>query len=144
LLLKKEEVIRPQTVSTIKNVINQIQSNFGFWNSEIDKEFYKANKILNKIYPKPDKKLDNKKNETKKRDKEEEKEDKKKPKKFKLQNEPEIKKLLAIYDDWTQLFNTLEQKFTSVIFHQKVLRKEPHNIESKQALYELLKELRLN
>ena len=98
-----------------------------FWGSEIDKNLYKANKVLNKIYPKPEKK-----------------EDQKNQKKFKLQDEPLIQELLTIFDGWTSLFNTLEQKFKSVIFHQKQLKREPNSLESKRALYELLNELRMN
>ncbi len=127
ILLKEEEVIRPQIVSTITKIINNIQSYFMFWGSEIDKNLYKANKVLNKIYPKPEKK-----------------EDQKNQKKFKLQDEPLIQELLTIFDGWTSLFNTLEQKFKSVIFHQKQLKREPNSLESKRALYELLNELRMN
>ena len=126
ILLKEEEVIRPQIVPTIEEIINNIQSYFTFWGSEISKNLYQANKVLNKIYPKPEKK-----------------EYQKRQKKYKLQDEPEIQELLAIFDRWTSLFNALEQKFTQVLFHRKRLLREPNNIESRRALYELLKELRM-
>jgi hypothetical protein len=138
LLLKQEEVIRPQIVPTIEKIIRDNQSYFPFWESEVDKFFYKSNKILNNIYPEPEEKKKKKKVEDKGKKKKEKKE------KYEIQNEPEIQESLDCFDEWTTLFNTLDQKFPSVIYHQKVLLQEPNNIESRRALYKLLKEIRMD
>jgi hypothetical protein len=121
-------------IPTIEKIIKGIQSNFGFWESEMSKFFYKVNKKLDKIYPEQEEKTKAKSGQGKRKEKK---------KQHKIQYEPKIQELLNMFDSWTRLFNTLEQKSKHIIFHQKILQKELHNIESTRALYELLKELRM-
>ncbi len=128
ILLNKESVIRPQAIASIDKILRTIQSQFNFWRGEIDGYIANANDILYK-----------KKGLSKEKAKE-------LAEKYNLptfDQDPHVFKLHNQFREWTTLFNAIEFRYKSIIFHQKRLEREPENKASQVELKSLLEQLKM-
>lgn len=130
ILIKRDEIIYPQEIKVIQESIDKINGKYIFWRDYIEAFVRKANIDLLRVQkssPKQYKAL----SEEKKAE-------------FKsFENDPEVYDIRNGFNSWIKLFNELELKYTTAIFHQKKLLNNPEDKESEEKLNELSIELNL-
>ncbi|MHA1147778.1 MAG: hypothetical protein ACTSR8_05995 [Promethearchaeota archaeon] len=129
-LIKKHEIIYPQEIKVIQDVIDRINLNYVKWRAQMDSFIMTANKRLLK-----EQGYTLKRYQGLAKDKKEE---------IKLFKEDlDVYEIVNNFEAWVKLFNDLELNYGKIIFLQKKLINNPEDTEVEQKLDELLINLSL-
>ncbi|MFX1481019.1 MAG: hypothetical protein ACFFCI_23300, partial [Promethearchaeota archaeon] len=132
ILSKKDEVIVPQEINNIQDIIDKINIKYVGWRNGLEAFVRRANKKLLRDQGLSVKKYRNlfstqRKEEIKS-----------------FAEDPEVYENLKKFESWVTLFNKLEVKYPNILFYQKRLYNNPEDKASGNKLEELLQELLLD
>jgi len=130
ILVKRDEIIYPQEIKVIQESIDKINEKYVSWREIIEARVRKANIDLLRAQDSSIKQYnalsDEKKEEIKS-----------------FEEDPEVYDLRNGFNTWIKLFNEIELKYATIIFHQKKLLNNPEDEEAEIKLNELLTELNI-
>ncbi|MBN1801315.1 MAG: hypothetical protein JW891_07405 [Candidatus Lokiarchaeota archaeon] len=130
ILTKRREIIYPQEIKLIQEIIDKINVSYVKWRAQINSVIRKTNSKILKDQGYSMKRYqglaENKKSEIKS-----------------FKDDLHVLDIVSDFNKWVEFFNELELTYGKIIFLQKRLITDPEDIESEQKLEELLENLGL-
>ncbi len=130
ILRKRNEIIFPQEIKIIQEIIDKINTHYVAWSHNLEGFIHNANRALLREQGYTRSKYDSLPIQKKKE--------------INLFEEDiEVYENMNNFKEWTKLFNDIENKYGTLIFFQKKLLKDPDNKEIEQNLKDLLENLNI-
>ncbi len=130
ILLKRDEVIYPQEIKLIQEIIDRININYVKWRAQIESIIISTNKRILDEQGYTFKRYQNLP-EDKKREI------------ILFREDPDVLEIVENFNSWVNLFNELELNYGKIIFAQKRLINNPEDTETEIKLENLLENLNL-